>query len=253
MNRENKEYKKYKPSKKFYGPFIIIFIGIVLFLQRIPIDVPEWVFSWNTILIVVGLLLGFKSRFRHWLWFIPVLLGLGSILANHFVPEQYHNLVFPAGLMLFGIYILLYTLLNKNKAGYTSFPRQDDKGFKNKSCERETINEENLIRIENTFGGINRSFLSKDLKGGYIKNIFGGIKVNLMHADFEKTIDIHIENTFGGITIYVPTNWKVVDKLDSHLSGIDDNSYYEDREDGDSKFLVLKGKSVFGGIEIKNF
>lgn len=116
-----------------------------------------------------------------------------------------------------------------------------------------TVDESNTIAIENTFGGIRRSFISKDFKGGYIKNTFGGVKVQLDQCDFEDKAVIHIENTFGGITLYVPVHWKVISEVDATLSGVDDKTYYENPDEENRKRLILKGKSVFGGIEIKNY
>src|SRR5699024_4100212 len=101
---------------------------LILLLQSLPIDAPEWVFSWNTILIVIGVLLGIKTRFRHWLWFVPMLIGLGRILANHYISIEYHNLIFPIGLILFGCYIFFYILFHKRS--YCLY--QDSKGIKNK-------------------------------------------------------------------------------------------------------------------------
>ena len=254
MNPEEwAKFKKHRRRNRFFGPFIIIFIGLVLFLQRLPIDAPEWVFSWNTILIVIGILLGIAMRFRHWIWFIPLLIGIGRILTENYIPEEHQNLIFPIGLMLFGVYIFLYFLFRKNCCPYDKYHIHKKTRFKHKYSGQTTIDEDSFIRVENTFGGIDRSFISKNLKGGYIKNTFGGVNINLMQADFEETIDIHIENTFGGITFYVPKNWKVVAKLDAHLSGIDDNSYFENQDNEDTKYMVLNGKSIFGGIEIKNF
>lgn len=250
MNIENRKHRKHN---KFFGPFIIVFVGVILLLQRLPINVPEWVFSWNTILIAIGLLLGVKIRFRHWLWIIPLLIGSGRILADYYIAEEYHNLIFPISLILFGCYIFIYFFFGKRSFRYEEFNNPKNRQFKHQCSGQTTIDEDSFIRIENTFGGTDRSFISKNLKGGHIKNTFGGVNVNLMQADFEDSIDVHVENTFGGITFYVPSHWKVVAKLDSHLSGIDDNSYCDNRDDEDIKYLVLKGKSIFGGIEIKNF
>ncbi len=254
MNSEDWKYEKRKGQHKFFGPFIIVFIGLVLLLQRLPIDVPQWVFSWNTILITIGILLGIKTRFRHWLWVVPFLIGIGRIFANHYISEEYHNLIFPLGLILFGGYIFLYTLfIQKKCCPYYQRALKGKRGKFQYPPGQTTVDQDSFVRIENFFGGTDRSFISKNLKGGYIKNTFGGVRINLMQADFDSSIDIHVENTFGGITFYVPNNWKVVAKLDSHLSGIDDNGYVENQGGEDTKYLVLKGKSIFGGIEIKNF
>src|SRR5699024_9555161 len=253
MNPEEWEkYKKHRRRNRFFGPLIIVSIGLILLLQRLPINVPEWLFYWNTILIVDGILLGIAIQFRHWIWFVRLLIGAGRIIADYYISEQHQNLICPIGLMLFGVYIFFYSLFRKKCCPYENHIYKNSR-FKHKHFNQTTVDEDSFVQIENTFGGIDRSFISKKLKGGYIKNTFGGVSINLTQANFEGTIDIHVENIFGGITLYVPTNWKVVAKLDSHLSGIDDNSFFEDKTDEDIKYLILKGKSIFGGIEIKNY
>lgn len=253
MNPEDWKVKKHHKHNKLFGPFILIIIGIILLLQRLPLNVPEWVFSWNTILIVVGLVLGAKSGFRHWVWFGLILLGVGNILSNYYVQEQYQGIVFPAGLIVFGIFIFLHLLLFKRHNRWEAFIKNKEKCFSSDEWDVSSIDEDNTIHLENTFGGVNRNFISKNFNGGYIKNTFGGIKVDLTHCDFEEKINIYIDNTFGGITFYIPANWKVISQVEVHLSGIDDKTYYEGIEDEDTKYLFLKGKSVLGGIELKSF
>lgn len=255
MNKINPKYSSYNQHRKlklnrFLGPFIIVFIGLMLLVQQLALNVPDWLFSWNTILIAVGVLLGVKMRFRLWFWLIPLLLGIGRILADSFISPEYQNLILPIGLILLGCYIFFCVLLRKKNARYY---KESIMGKKHNYSETPRINENSFIQIENSFGGIDRSFICKNLEGGYIKNIFGGIRINLMQANFEDIIEIYIENTFGGITFYVPKNWKVIANLDSHLSGIDDNSYFENQNEDSIKHLILSGRSIFGGIEIKSF
>lgn len=239
--------------KRFFWPLIIIFIGLVLLLQRLPIAIPEWLLSWNTILIGVGLLIGIRSQFRHWMWFALVLWGFGSILTENYIPDQYHNLIFPVGLIAVGIYIFISLLICRKSSFYRSFERRRKMTCDFDKDDFSTVDESNTVAIENTFGGISRSFISKDFKGGYIKNTFGGVKVQLDQCDFEDKAVIHIENTFGGITLYVPVHWKVISEVEATLSGVDDKTYYENPDQENPKRLILKGKSVFGGIEIKNY
>lgn len=252
MDPEGLNERKRRKQKKFFGPLIIISVGFFLLLQRLPIELPEWLFSWNIVLIVVGIALAIKTRFHHWIWLVPILIGAGRILAEYFIEKENHNLIFPLGLIVMGCYIIFHLLFYKKDC--CQYIENKEKGeFRHEDSNRTEDDEDCYIQIENSFGGTERSFISKNLMGGYIKNTFGGVRINLTQADFEESLELHIENTFGGITLYVPKNWKAVVRLDSHLSGIDDNSYFEIQNTKDTKYLILKGKSIFGGIEIKNF
>ncbi len=251
------QYRRRKTSKRYMGAVIIVFMGVILLLKRLPLQIPEWIFSWDTIVLVIGLLLGIRSRFRNWLWLVLVLLSTGSILSNYFLLDQYKNLVFPIELIIFGIYIFFRCFYHRNDKDcfvprsheHPSFAKHNRPFHHSYS----TTEDGDVINIENTFGETNRNIISKEFRGGTIKNTFGSVDLNLTQSDIQGKIYIYVENTFGGIAFFVPSNWKIISEIDAKLSGIDDKSFYDVHPDEEEKTLVLKGKSVFGGIEIKNF
>lgn len=254
----NQKCLKRRRSKRYFGAFVVIFIGIVILLQRLPIVVPKWLFSWDMIFLSLAIITAIRSRFKHWIWFAFLLLGLGGIFSKYFLMQEYQNLVFPIGLIIFGIYLFFFKANHKHVWKHNDYMKHRRKHKiiqKNKSehFQNKEKNDEDVLHIENVFGEINRSIISKNFEGGFIKNSFGSTNVNLTKCDINGTVTITIENVFGGTTLYIPTNWKVVSKLEAHLSGVDDKSYYDGRMEGETKCLILRGKSIFGGIEIKNF
>jgi predicted membrane protein len=81
----------------------------------------------------------------------------------------------------------------------------------------------------------------------------GGAEINLSQADFEGKVILEITQVFGGTALIIPANWEVQSESTAILGGIEDKRAVNDMISNGSKILVLKGVTVFGGIEIKNY
>ena len=92
---------------------------------------------------------------------------------------------------------------------------------------------------------------SKNLRGGEIVAVFGGAEVNLTQADFYNRIEIEVVQIFGGTKLVVPANWEVRSEAVALFGGIEDKRM--PMAPSPDKVLVLKGTTIFGGIEIKSF
>ena len=62
---------------------------------------------------------------------------------------------------------------------------------------------------------------------------------------------LDIDCTFGGIEIYVPSDWKVVFRCNTCLGGCQDKRFGGGVID-QNRILVIRGDLTFGGIEIKS-
>lgn len=104
------------------------------------------------------------------------------------------------------------------------------------------------------FGGGDRQVNTKNFRGARLMAVFGGYKVDLVHADIEgEQAVLEASAVFGGGEIRVPENWQVV------LQGIGVFGAYEDKSrhiqtdpSKPTKVLVVRGVAMFGGIEVKN-
>lgn len=103
------------------------------------------------------------------------------------------------------------------------------------------------------FGSINKTILSKDFKGGEIVNIFGGAELDFTQADIQGRVVIEITQVFGGTKLLVPSNWKVISDMSAVFAGIDDKRIKTPASAESSKILVLKGTSIFAGIDIRSY
>lgn len=104
-----------KTKSYFILGIALLFIGLLSFLNNLGLYLPFWVFNWSTILLAIGLLLGYRKDFRAGGWMILVFIGglnfLQNILAVSLTP--YMLALFCIGL---GIYLLVTP--GKKDCGY---------------------------------------------------------------------------------------------------------------------------------------
>jgi predicted membrane protein len=81
----------------------------------------------------------------------------------------------------------------------------------------------------------------------------GGADINLGQADIQGEVVLDVTAVFGGVKIVLPSNWKVVSEMSAVFGGIEDKRQVVEDNARMDKLLILRGTSVFGGIEIKNF
>jgi hypothetical protein len=102
------------------------------------------------------------------------------------------------------------------------------------------------------FGGVKKIILSKDFKGGEIVNVFGGAELDFTQANIQGRVVIDITQIFGGTKIIVPSNWQVVSDLAAVFASVDDKRINRGPLDND-KILVLKGVSIFAGVDVRSY
>lgn len=84
-----------------------------------------------------------------------------------------------------------------------------------------------VLHSENTFSGIRQVVLDEFFKGGTIQNSFGGTIIDLRRTTLpEGETFLDIDCTFGGIEIYVPSDWKVVFRCNTCLGGCQRQTFW---------------------------
>jgi len=106
------------------------------------------------------------------------------------------------------------------------------------------------------FGGVERRINVNNFSGGTATAIFGGVELDFHAADIEgEEAVVYLEAIFGGIDIAVPERWIVVYEGHSIFGGYSDETrppLPEVPGAAPKKRLVLRGRAVFGGINVKN-
>lgn len=267
---ENPELEK-RPNqhgKKVLGSAILL-VGLVLLAKQMGVQFPEWLVSWPMLLIVIGIASGIKHRFRTNGWIIMTLIG-SVFLAERISPElSVSQYTWPVILIGLGLLFIFgkdfknndckrrrrwekrYGNPNTDNFAYTETPKNEEPATEKN--EYHVAGEEYLDSVS-IFGGTKKNILSKNFKGGDVTNIMGGAELNFYHADISGVAVLEVTQVFGGTKIIVPPSWEVITEISTTIfAGIDDKRSLTQVLTDKSKVLVIKGTSIFGGIDIRNF
>ena len=267
---ENNSLKREKSGRgKIVVGMAIIVIGVALLLKQLGVYYPSWLFSWPMLLIVIGLANGVKHQFRNSAWFI--LVAIGSVfLLEDIVPGFAFRQYWPVVLIAIGIWFIFgrgfgdwegkrkRKLKNRFEGNYQTSSsdfnnEQTEDGQKAENFQSNNSFSDEFIDSVAIFGGTKKNILSKSFKGGDIVSIMGGTEINLVNADINGTVVIDVTQIFGGTKIFIPATWDVSSEMAAIFGGFDDKRSLVNVLPDRSKVLVIKGTSIFGGIEIRNY
>lgn len=262
---------------------IIIIAGVFLLLRNLQLGflIPNWLFGWQMILIIIGLVIGVNSKFEKKSSIILIVIGSVFLLRDwlNFAPGK---ILIPALAIVLGIY-----LINRNrKTPQMPFPTDDndptspptppkdefdwDKrvvDFDSSENENNTfVHEEksrgqnsysdyyseNYLKIDSIFGSAKKIILSKNFLGGTMTNIFGSTEVNLLQADLNQPVVVDIFQLFGSTKIIVPPHWGVSTTVSSIFSENDDRRKIINSNFEENRKMYITGTSIFGSVTIKN-
>lgn len=208
---------------------ILIFMGAAALLNNfdfidlyIPYEITDFLFSWETVFIIVGLVLFSTNRRSAGIIFFAI--GIFS-----FFPEFW-----PVVLVLIGIYILY---------------RKD---YQSKNSDNLTEND--FIDDISIFGGGKKIVSSQNFAGGKSTAIFGGAEIDLRNANLaEGNQVIDIFAIFGGSTFIISEKWNVIVDVIPIFGGFSDKRRIApDTEKDENRSLTIKGLVIFGGGEVRN-
>lgn len=232
------DYKRNRFDKRVVFAFLLIVIGGLILasnFQIIPYSIKHYLFSWEMILIVIGVL---SLANRQSVLTGVILIGIGSffMLPDIFhLPYGYHKLFWPVLLIIIGLVLLLR--------------RNSFHGRASSSGKFST----NFIDELNIFGGGERVINSDNFQGGKITCVFGGSSIDLFNAQLapgNNVIDVF--TVFGGTKLIVPSDWDVKVDVIAIFGGFSDKRRNMTRSSESDRRLIIKGIAIFGGGEIKS-
>jgi predicted membrane protein len=239
--------KRHKMKKYAFG-FFVILAGLLLLAFNFDILPYGWkhvFFSWQMLLIVIGAIsiFGNDSKMPG---LILMLIGGFFIIPEIFVMHiSFTRLFWPLILIIIGVMILSKRRINdrwKQKFEYKFGQTVSSPA------------EEGYINEENIFSGSKRRVTNQVFKGGKISNVFGGTEIDLTQATLaEGKTELIIECIFGGVTLIVPADWKVVLNISAVLGGFSDKRVVVKEPSDPNKVLIIRGSAIFGGGEIKSY
>lgn len=281
----NKNQKPFVPqsnnkSSTTVGAIIILF-GVFLLMKNLDMGyfLPRWLFGWQMILIIIGLVIGVNSRFQK--KSSVILIAIGSIfLLKEWLHFSTGKVLIPILAIIIGVYIInrnrkpmdipippqdppkhptdefdwdkrvvdvIEVDNNENRYTYTAQEQNTQGQYANSS-----YHAENYLKVDAIFGNTKKIVLSKNFLGGTITNVFGSTQVNLLQADLHQPIVIDVFSLFGSTKIIVPPHWTVNSSISSILSETDDRRVIINHAFDDSKKVYITGTSIFGNVTIKN-
>lgn len=231
---------------------LLLIIGGLALIKSFGVPVPGWLFSWQMLLIGIGLFIGIRKGFSEGGWFIPVLIGAAFLVNDYFLNGQLHKHIWPLVLVILGIFFIVRSSRKPYRQGWQK---------KNAGDQPETIaleanesySDSDFINTTCIFGGTKKVILSKNFRGGDITTVFGGAEIDLTQADFNENAVFEITAIFGGATLLIPSHWELKSTVTTVFGGIDDKRKVALLTNSSGKTLLLKGTVIFGGIEIKSY
>lgn len=263
--RKWEDYEKYHEYGVTYrgghghvwtGIFILL-VGVAALLKASLTDLPDWVFSWQTFLIALGVFIGLKHNFRGGAWFILMLVGAAFLIRDFYPDLPIRRYIWPGILIAVGAMLILKPRRRrywhgmddqKKNPGATGVVTEEVPPADDGS---ETP--EDFVDATSVFGSAKKNIISKNFKGGDLVNIFGGTELDLTRADFKGTATIELTTIFGGAKLIVPSNWTIKSDAVTIFGGLEDKRNMQTIVNDPDKTLVLRGTVIFGGIEIKSF
>lgn len=263
------EWMKRHRSGRRWGGLIIFITGMFLLLQQLQLPVPSWVLSWPMYLVVLGVLLCISSRCHNMTGVVFILIG-GIFLVRDIVgfPAQIYRYIWPVLIMAVGLILILRPHKRKRFCWRRGHWREYD-DWKQYACWGEQPRSQNVSAQENTAGksgeaidwfdttavfcGMRRKIISKHFKGGDVVSCFGGVEIDLTHADVQGKAIIDAAVVFGGLRLFVPASWDVRVNMTNVMGGVDDRRELTGLAPDPNKILTLTGAVVMGGVEIRSF
>ncbi len=240
------DYKEYHEqryrNRVFFGiSLAIVGLGLLLTTMHVLpcIDLED---SWPAILIGLGLMIGFKNRFRNNAWWILIVIGIANFTPQFMLfGRPSSDFAWPAIIIIVGLAIALRPRRHKLNRSMPNMVTN--------------INTESSLNVDVTFGGKKEVITSKDFKGGIVTVTFAGCEVNLVQADFtEPSIILDCRVSFAGVELILPSHWEVQNEINPSFGSVEDVRTIQTPVSGENKkLLILRGSCSFGSIEIKSY
>lgn len=237
------KYNRHSDSGNgLWGGVVLLCVGLFFLLRRMDVSLPDWLFSWEMILILIGFLMGVKRKFQGAAWFIVTMVG-AFFLLDDILPFTWHldRFLWPSLLIVLGVYLI----------GRSASRRQRYQDYV-VSGGGAGASSEDFLQITSMFSGNNKTILSKSFKGGSVTSMFGGVELNFMQADIQGEVVLDLSVMFGGVELTVPANWDVKMDVNTIFGGIEDKRSLAVTPMYD-KVLILKGSCTFGGVEVRSY
>lgn len=238
-------FKRNTRAQLFIG-VVLMFFGLFLIADMadiIPWRLRDYLFTWQTLLIVLGLIM-ISGRDSRGTGFILLLIGSFFLLPRIIhVPDYWSSLFWPSLLILLGLAVIF-------GGGRSCKSRQSKCSGRHKRTE----SGEDYLDDVSVFGGGDKIVNTQNFKGGQLTHIFGGSKIDFSRAVMAPGVNrLEVLFIFGGSKLIVPESWDVKVEVTSVFGGFSDKRIKTIVVADKESTLLITGTNVFGGGEIVNY
>ncbi|MBW8334064.1 MAG: cell wall-active antibiotics response protein [Prolixibacteraceae bacterium] len=234
-------------NKRFYFGIILIVVGCIMILEKlnlIPESVSDLLISWQMLLVGIGVLSLIGGN-RTGGTILIVIGGFFMIPELITVPHEIRKIYWPLMLVAIGVALLLRH-------------RDSSRNLKESDPVLNVPNDNSANNFDDfvIFGGREIFINSQSLTGGKATSIFGGMEYDLRKAAMVPGgAVIDCVSVFGGCGFKIPMDWNVRNEVTTIFGAFTDKrgDTFNERYYDPSKTIVIKGVSIFGGIEVKHF
>lgn len=231
-----KEIRPALKRKSIVFGILVVGFGICWLLRNLGMLDPEverGVFSWQALVIAIGLINLFNGRGRFFGALLVVTGGFFLLTMYSGVAASFRDAFWPSLIIIIGLTVIFGSRRVFRKR--TRIVTATDDYF-----------EEVAV-----FAGRERRFVSRSFKGGKTIAVFGGLELDLTRCELaDGPQEIEFVSVFGGAKINVPRDWNVKTEVVSVLGGFSDKRNLD--QVAENKVLVIKGVAIFGGGELFN-
>ncbi len=229
-----------------------IFLGIILVLLGLTVMLDNLNFGfwnvfgkfWPIVLVFWGMdRLREHGKSKFWSMFL-VIFGIGAIFSNlDLIPVDFFELLWPMLLITMGIWLIIPA---KRKLFHFTHDANDLDGMTTETLTQDSVNHVNI------FSGFKTKVQTQNFLGGDVVTIFGSSEIDLRDTQINTSrVSLDLVALFGGITVFVPSNWKIIVEGASIFGSTNNQTQNTDPKD-ENKTIIIEGYPIFGGIKIMN-
>jgi predicted membrane protein len=226
----------FSTSSLFGG--LILLLGILLTLDNLEVLEFGSVFRlWPLLLVAWGLALLLRrgGTLRRLLGGIIAIAGVVLLLGNLGLWDVDFSDLWPLLLVAVGLAILFGA-------------RTGGSGMCGKAA-----SEDQFVRRWVAMGALEQKITSRNLQGGELTTVMGGIELDLREAEMagEEAV-VEVFALMGAVELQVPVGWSVSSDVVALMGAVEDKTRAQVNVEGPPRRLVLKGFAIMGGVEVKN-
>lgn len=260
--------ERIEPRRNIWAGLFLVAAGSLYLASKMGAPFPNWFFTWPVLLIAIGIFTGIKKRFRDFSWLILVVIGSLFLVEKFDWGFSVREYIIPIVIILIGIsFMFRPKYFDKNhpcrsKRWQQRWEEQRDYYYSGTAQEAinpekknsaDTIDKGEMLESVSVFGAVRKKIVSKNFAGGEVTCFMGGAEIDLSQADIQGQVVLDITQVFGGTKLVIPSHWDVKAELAAVFGGVEDKRILHGTAVDLNKVLILKGTSVFGGIDIQSY